>query len=131
MTTKEFLQWQIRRTELAIRRAERKPNAPAAELRGLREKLDHLQVALEAVEEHWRRVHQERGWSDNGPAADVRPVVHGRFVHDGTRFAGGVDWWHCSNCGSLVSGVETRFAFCPHCGADMRPKNEGMKNEDN
>lgn len=54
------------------------------------------------------------------PAADVRPVVHGRFVHDGPRFAGGVDWWHCSNCGSLVSGVETRFAFCPHCGADMR-----------
>ena len=54
-------------------------------------------------------------------AADVRPVVHGRFVHDGPRFAGGVDWWHCSNCGSLVSGVETRFAFCPHCGADMRP----------
>lgn len=65
------------------------------------------------------------------PAADVRPVVRGRFVHDGPRFAGGVDWWRCSNCGSLVSGVETRFAFCPHCGADMRPKNEGMKNEDN
>ena len=54
------------------------------------------------------------------PAADVRPVVRGRFVHDGPRFVGGVDWWHCSNCGSLVSGVETRFAFCPHCGADMR-----------
>ena len=51
---------------------------------------------------------------------DVRPVVHGHFVHDGPRFAGGVDWWHCSNCGSLVSGVETRFAFCPSCGADMR-----------
>lgn len=64
------------------------------------------------------------------PASDVRPVVRGRFVHDGPRFAGGVDWWHCSNCGSLVSGVETRFAFCPHCGADMRPKNDGMKNED-
>ena len=54
------------------------------------------------------------------PAADVHPVVKGRFVHDGPRFTGGVDWWHCSNCGSLVSGVETRFAFCQHCGADMR-----------
>lgn len=66
---------------------------------------------------------------DEAPSADVRPVVRGRFVHDGPRFAGGVDWWHCSNCGSLVSGVETRFAFCPHCGADMRQKKEGIKNE--
>ena len=55
----------------------------------------------------------------DAPAADVAPVVHGRFVHDGPRFAGGVDWWHCSNCGSLVSGVETRFDYCPHCGARM------------
>lgn len=53
------------------------------------------------------------------PAADVAPVVHGRFVHDGPRFAGGVDWWHCSNCGRLASGVETRFGYCPWCGARM------------
>lgn len=53
------------------------------------------------------------------PAADVAPVVHGRFVHDGPRFAGGVDWWHCSNCGRLASGVETRFDYCPWCGARM------------
>lgn len=53
------------------------------------------------------------------PAADVVPVVHGRFVHDGPRFAGGVDWWHCSSCGRLVSGVETRFDYCPHCGAKV------------
>lgn len=53
------------------------------------------------------------------PAADVAPVVHGHFVHDGPRFAGGVDWWHCSNCGRLASGVETRFDYCPWCGARM------------
>ena len=53
------------------------------------------------------------------PADDVSPVVHGRFVHDGPRFAGGVDWWHCSSCGRLVSGVETRFDYCPHCGCKM------------
>ena len=52
-------------------------------------------------------------------AADVAPVVHGHFVHDGPRFAGGVDWWHCSNCGGLLSGVETQFEYCPHCGAKM------------
>lgn len=53
------------------------------------------------------------------PAADVAPVVHGHFVHDGPRFTGGVDWWHCSNCGRLASGVEIRFAYCPWRGARM------------
>lgn len=53
------------------------------------------------------------------PAADVVPVVHGRFVHDGPRFSGGVDWWHCSNCGRLAYGVGTRFDYCPKCGARM------------
>ena len=53
----------------------------------------------------------------NRPAADVAPVVHGHFVHDGPRFDGGVDWWHCSNCGWLASGVETRFVYCQKCGA--------------
>lgn len=53
------------------------------------------------------------------PTADVAPVVHGHFVHDGPRFAGGVDWWHCSNCGGLASGAETRFDYCPNCGARM------------
>ena len=53
------------------------------------------------------------------PAADVAPVVHGHFVHDGPRFSGGVDWWHCSSCGRVASGVETRFCYCPFCGAKM------------
>lgn len=55
----------------------------------------------------------------NAPAADVAPVVHAQFIHLGPRFAGGVDWWNCSICGSLVSGVETKFSYCPHCGAKM------------
>ena len=59
------------------------------------------------------------------PYADVVPVVHGHFVYDGRRFAGGVDWWHCSNCGRLASGVETRFDYCPWCGAKM----DGGKND--
>ena len=58
-------------------------------------------------------------------ADDVAPVVHGHFVHDGPRFAGGVDWWHCSNCGGLASGVETRFVYCPKCGARMDGDSDG------
>ena len=70
MTTTEYLQREIRRTELSIRRAERKPNTPPEELRGLHEKLEHLQDALAAVEEHWQRVHEQRGGVDGWRAAD-------------------------------------------------------------
>lgn len=59
------------------------------------------------------------------PAVDVAPVVHGNFVHDGPRIAHGVDWWHCSNCGWLASGVETRFDYCPNCGARMDGDSNG------
>lgn len=67
MTTTEYLQREIRRVELSIRRAERKPNVPHEELRGLHEKLEHLQDALAAVEEHWQRVHSERGRTAGKP----------------------------------------------------------------
>jgi hypothetical protein len=60
------------------------------------------------------------------PYADVVPVVHGYFVYDEPRLAGGVDWGHCSNCGSLAFGVETRFDYCPWCGAIM----DGGDNDD-
>lgn len=56
---------------------------------------------------------------------DYKRVAHGYFVHDGPRFAGGVDWWHCSNCGRLTAGVETRFAYCPNCGARMDGDGDG------
>lgn len=59
------------------------------------------------------------GLIEKAPTVDAAPVVYGNFVHDGPRFAGGVDWWHCSNCGKLASGVETRFDYCPFCGARM------------
>lgn len=53
------------------------------------------------------------------PVADVAPVVHGRFVHDGQLYVGGIDWFHCSSCGRLVAGAEERFDYCPWCGARM------------
>ena len=59
------------------------------------------------------------------PSVDVAPVAHGYFVHDGSLFSCGVDWWHCSNCGRLASGVEIRFDYCPSCGAIM----DGGKND--
>lgn len=49
------------------------------------------------------------------PAADVRPVVRGRWiVHD---FGAGDISYECSECKEIsCCGAD----FCPDCGADMR-----------
>ena len=52
------------------------------------------------------------------PAADVAPVVHGRWIHDGCRIEGGIDWCHCSECGKSDNFC-ARTNYCPHCGAKM------------
>lgn len=54
------------------------------------------------------------------PAADVRPVVKGRWLYDCDRVA--ADGWtykqrHCSECGRQTLESDN---FCPNCGADMR-----------
>ena len=67
MTTIEYLDRELRRVELSMRRAAKKPNTPPEELRGLHEKLEHLQEALEVVNEHWQRVHEQRGWTAGEP----------------------------------------------------------------
>ena len=61
-------------------------------------------------------------WIDDIPAADVRPVVRGKWTchrtleHDG-------DWW-CTACGNeltiYMGNRPDRYKFCPNCGADMR-----------
>lgn len=77
------------------------------------------EAAMRAARHAWGKGLEPSQYIEIIPAADVAPVVHGHFVHDGPRFAGGVDWWHCSSCGRLASDVETRFAYCPWCGARM------------
>lgn len=53
--------------------------------------------------------------------ADVRPVRRGHWIHDGFDIPHGVDWMHCSECGSRnVYCPATMTNFCPNCGADMR-----------
>lgn len=50
----------------------------------------------------------------NVPAADVRPVVRGKWE----LFCGGLDW-QCSNC-NWSTRADIPRNFCPNCGADMR-----------
>lgn len=49
------------------------------------------------------------------PAADVAPVVYGRWVHDPAS-SYRVNIWFCSAC----NGEATRkYNYCPSCGAKM------------
>lgn len=78
-----------------------------------------------------------QGWADaldnlkNAPAADVAPVVHGRwewFCEDtGTPITGYErEWgWRCTHCKEELSDDYDdpdccpEFRFCPNCGATM------------
>ena len=54
------------------------------------------------------------------PAADVRPVVRGRWIPYRPDCRPVCDW-KCSACGYDPDlGTQPFFDFCPNCGADMR-----------
>lgn len=57
------------------------------------------------------------------PIVDVAPVVHGRWIHDGYRINGGIDWCHCSECGKSDNFC-ARTNYCPNCGAKMNEKGD-------
>ena len=52
------------------------------------------------------------------PAADVRPVVHGKRLD---RSSGWTFNSECNKCGFIVHEqfIKT-YKYCPNCGADMR-----------
>ena len=55
------------------------------------------------------------------PAADVKPVVRGKWMPHKTR--SGKNWWECSVC-DFVSEHKAHHYYCPKCGADMRETQE-------
>lgn len=58
-----------------------------------------------------------RSLLDRAPAADVAPVVHGRWIADGD----GYHWtYNCSIC-AWKDGYpfNERHNYCPNCGAKM------------
>ena len=70
------------------------------------------------------------------PAADVAPVVHGRWLN----FTGDFSTAECDQCGELYevspdekpcedyfNAFKQFYKFCPNCGADMRREREESK----
>ena len=54
------------------------------------------------------------------PAADVAPVVHGRWIHKGNSQV-----WECSRCGrGINNNPEGIDLYCYHCGAQMDEKED-------
>lgn len=68
------------------------------------------------------------GEIDSIPAADVRPVVRGKWDEEHEPFIWmGYTRWNCSCCGFKCGyelEIKSRTNFCPNCGADMRGINE-------
>ena len=56
------------------------------------------------------------------PAADVAPVVHGRWIEK-EKYTFGI-MYDCSLCENRIIDNGHPWNYCPNCGADMRGSND-------
>lgn len=86
-----------------------------------------LQQEIENLRGQNRQLMIERNYVmsiiEDAPAADVAPVVHGRWDNSGRyTFPGGGTAVRCTNCGCALTESEYRlnnWNYCPVCGAKM------------
>ena len=86
------------------------------------------EAAIEALRDAYGNSYRAEDYIRAIPAADVKPVVHGEWMGEKTRYFSGQPRfvYHCSRCGSTEEHVypETKCAkFCPNCGASMEDDN--------
>lgn len=90
-----------------------------------------IQAALQRKKVSPAEIRYTEGWNDcmmrvksmvsHFPAADVVPVVHGKWIYEETR--GDSPIWKCSRCGrGINSNPEGIDLYCYHCGAKMDKK---------
>ena len=60
-----------------------------------------------------------RDYIKDQPAADVAPVVHGKWEFPTMFGYRAFHIPHCSACGGVPCGVDENTKFCPNCGARM------------
>ena len=80
-------------------------------------------AAIEAAKHAWAKGLEPSQYIEILPAADVAPVVHGRWDDSGRyTFPGGSTAVRCTNCGCALTESEYRlnnWNYCPVCGAKM------------
>ena len=71
---------------------------------------EHDNACLKALRKRWNR-------RSAAPAADVAPVVHGKWYHTGE-----VEW-SCTNCGNVIATKDSwecpTKQYCDECGARL------------
>lgn len=80
-------------------------------------------ATIEAVKHAWAKGLEPSQYIETLPAADVAPVVHGRWDDSGRyTFPAGSTAVRCTNCGCALTESEYRlnnWNYCPVCGAKM------------
>lgn len=80
-------------------------------------------AAIKAAKHAWAKGLEPSQYIEILPAADVAPVVHGRWDDSGRyTFPGGSTAVRCTNCGCALTESEyhlNNWNYCPVCGAKM------------
>ena len=71
-------------------------------------------AAIEAAKHAWAKGLEPSQYIEALPAADVAPVVHGRWIPFHSKISGDIQY--CSAC---EIGFAAKADYCPHCGAKM------------
>lgn len=90
-------------------------------------------AAIKAAKHAWAKGLEPSQYIEILPAADVAPVVHGRWDDSGRyTFPGGGTAVRCTECGCALTESEyhlNNWNYCPVCGAKMDGERKDNENE--
>ena len=90
-------------------------------------------AASKAAKHAWAKGLEPSQYIEILPAADVAPVVHGRWDDSGRYiFPGGGTAVRCTECGCALTESEyhlNNWNYCPVCGAKMDGERKDNENE--
>ena len=76
-------------------------------------------AAIEAAKHAWAKGLEPSQYIEALPAADVAPVVHGRWEHGYYCYEPATQCSVCKVCLAKGHRAEKQFTYCPNCGAKM------------
>ena len=76
-------------------------------------------TAVEAAKHAWSKGLEPSQYIEIIPAADVKPVRHGRWITVGVNY-----YTRISQCTNCCAKYDFRSKYCPNCGARMDEEGE-------